>query len=336
MTVQQTQSLTITEQHELERCEIVIQQGLETFIEVGTALMIIRDKRLYRVDFGTFEEYCRERWGVEKSQTYRLIDAAKVVSNLSPIGEVLPRTESQARPLAKLEPELQREAWAEVVRDNGPNITAAKVEEVVDRWKPANDRLLELKEENRPSIFNPAPRPVEALVASAREKVVPRLQVHFTSDTEEWYTPKEIVDAVELFFGAIDLDPCSNSHDSPNVPASNHYTKDDDGLTRPWFGRVYINPPYGRIIQDWTNKAADEYEARNVEAAILLIPARTDTAWMARLKQYPRCFVRGRLKFSNSPDAAPFPSCLVYLGENETGFARAFSSVGDVYKLIDL
>jgi hypothetical protein len=59
--------LTISEQNEFERCEIVIKQGLETFIEVGTALMTIRNKRLYRAEFETFEEYCRDRWGMERT-----------------------------------------------------------------------------------------------------------------------------------------------------------------------------------------------------------------------------------------------------------------------------
>lgn len=326
--------LSVEEQHELERCEVVIKQGLETFIEVGQALMTIRDKRLYRATFGTFEDYCRDQWGIHRGTAYRMIDAASVISNLSPVGDKLPQSERQARPLTKLEPELQREAWAEVVHDNGPEITAAKVEEVVERWIPANDKLRELKEENRPSIFNPAPRPVEQLVDEVKQEVKPRLNVHFTSDTDEWYTPSEIVDGVFELWGSISLDPCSNSKEKPNIPAGTHYTKADDGLSQEWFGRVYVNPPYGRVIQEWTDKAADEYEAGNLEAAILLVPARTDTAWMARLRAYPRCFVRGRLKFSNSPDAAPFPSCVVYLGPDEYGFARVFSQFGDVFKLM--
>lgn len=83
--------LNIDESHELERCEVVIKQGLQTFIEVGQALMTIKEKRLYRIGFKTFEDYCVERWAFKKSQAYQLIDASVVISNLSAIAEILPK-----------------------------------------------------------------------------------------------------------------------------------------------------------------------------------------------------------------------------------------------------
>lgn len=114
----------------LNECEAVIERGMKTFVDVGNALLEIRESRLYRAQFGTFEDYCRERWGMKQSQSYRLIDAAKVINNLesSPIGELLPATESQARPLANLEPAEQREVWAKVIDTTPPGkITAAVV-----------------------------------------------------------------------------------------------------------------------------------------------------------------------------------------------------------------
>lgn len=326
--------LSVAEQNELERCEVVIQQGLETFIDVGTALMTIRDKRLYRAEFGTFEDYCRERWGMVASRARQMIGAAQVVGNVESVTMVTPSSERQARPLTRLEPEIQCEVWAEVVHENGEDITAAKVEEVAKRWEPTNERLRELKEENRQTIFNQEPKAAPDLVEQAKQETASRLNVHFTSDSEEWYTPPEIVSAAINLFGAIDLDPCSNSKESPSIPAKAHYTKGDDGLAQEWFGKVYMNPPYGRVIADWVAKAADEYECGNVSGALLLVPARTDTAWMARVRKYPRCYVRGRLRFSNSPDAAPFPSCVVYLGDDEKRFFQAFSKLGDIYKLV--
>ena len=102
--------LTVMEQTQLQQCEAVIEQGLQTFVEVGNALLTIRDSRLYRLDYTTFEDYCRDRWEMERAHAYRLIDSAKVVANLSPIGDI-PRTESQARPLTSLPPEAQHIAW---------------------------------------------------------------------------------------------------------------------------------------------------------------------------------------------------------------------------------
>ena len=135
------------EVNELERCEVVIRQGLQTFIEVGQALLTIRDKRLYRSEFKTFEEYCNERWAMSKAYTYRMISAAETIYNLSPIGDILPSTESQARSLTKLEPEVQIEAWSEVVAQHGQDITAPKVQAIADQFIEVNDQIKQAKKE---------------------------------------------------------------------------------------------------------------------------------------------------------------------------------------------
>jgi len=130
-------ALTTTEQLELERQEAVIARGVETFVEVGNALAAIRDQRLYRTKHESFESYCRDRWEIGRSQAYRLIDAAAVVSNVSPIGDIVPSNEAQTRPLASLPPEQQREAWKEAVETMpGGKPTAAHVQQVVEARKP--------------------------------------------------------------------------------------------------------------------------------------------------------------------------------------------------------
>ena len=134
-----------------------------------------------------------------------------------------------------------------------------------------------------------------------------------TSDSVEWYTPKNIIVLVKEVLGSIDLDPCSNSTDEPNVPAAKHFTKADDGLSRDWNGSVYLNPPYGKTIDAWIAKLVAEYECGNVTEAIALLPARTDTDWLHRLREFSRCFIHGRLKFANAKFSAPFPSAVVYL-----------------------
>ena len=152
----------------------------------------------------------------------------------------------------------------------------------------------------------------------------------FSSNTGDWYTPPEIVEAVrELFDGRIDLDPCSNSHEAPNVPALVHFTREDDGLSRPWSGRVYLNPPYGKGIGPWIEKVREEYEAGRVTAAVVLVKAATDTRWFRVLSErYPRCEVAGRLKFSGCKAPAPFPSVLFYLGDEVQRFADVFARFG--------
>ena len=122
------EALTVPEVDRKAQLEATIERGMQTFVEVGLALMEIRDERLYRAEFGTFEEYCNQRWGWGRNYTNKLIASAEVVENLGTIVPILPATESQARPLAALEPEQQREAWERVL-ETAPNgkITAAIV-----------------------------------------------------------------------------------------------------------------------------------------------------------------------------------------------------------------
>lgn len=136
-----TTPLTESESSALVQHEDVIEGGLAVFVEVGKALLAIRDERLYRADYETFEVYCFERWDIKKSQAYRLMDAAAVVENVSPIGDIVPRNEAQARPLSRLPQDDQQGAWAEAV-ETAPNgkITAKHVEAVVERYAGSNGK----------------------------------------------------------------------------------------------------------------------------------------------------------------------------------------------------
>ena len=121
------ESLTVQEETRKAQLEATIERGMQTFVEVGLALMEIRDGRLYRAEFGTFEEYCNQRWGWTRMRASQLIAAASVVQNVNNCLQN-PATESQARPLAALPPAQQREAWERVL-ETAPNgkITAAIV-----------------------------------------------------------------------------------------------------------------------------------------------------------------------------------------------------------------
>ena len=95
-----TTAITTAEEKELAQYESVIQSGLQTFAEVGNALMAIRDARLYRTDHPTFEAYCRDRWGFSRVRAHQLIDASQVMGVLTMVNK--PTSERQARPLARL------------------------------------------------------------------------------------------------------------------------------------------------------------------------------------------------------------------------------------------
>jgi hypothetical protein len=122
---------------DLARLEAVIERGLTTFIEVGAALLEIRERRLYREGFDSFEGYCRDRWGMARRTAYRYIEAAEVVDHVSDRTQVLPANVEQTRPLASLLPDQQRVAWArsvETAPDGRP--TGEHVRAVVDDLFP--------------------------------------------------------------------------------------------------------------------------------------------------------------------------------------------------------
>jgi hypothetical protein len=124
--------ITMQESARLVELERKIETGMTTFVEVGNALMEIRDSRLYRVEYKTFEAYCRDKWGMSKVRATQLIGAAKVSANLVTVVTKTPTTESQARPLTVLPAEQQPQAWERAVEiAEGEQPTARQVEEAV-------------------------------------------------------------------------------------------------------------------------------------------------------------------------------------------------------------
>lgn len=128
--------LGTAEQADLARCEAAIARGLQTFIEVGEALAEIREKRLYRAAFGTFEDYCREKWGIGASRARQIIGAAAVAGTIESVTAVTPANEAQMRPLAGLPAEQQRAAWSQAVETAGGQPTAKQVEQAVQTVTP--------------------------------------------------------------------------------------------------------------------------------------------------------------------------------------------------------
>ena len=140
-------AITAAESKRLVELEEIIEKGVGTFLRVGEALSEIRDTRLYRLEYKTFEDYCREEWQMERRQVYRMMDAAEAAKNVSHGTQTAPENERQARPLTKLEtPEQQREAWTAAV-ESAPNgkptakHVEAAVEQVQERTAPRAERI---------------------------------------------------------------------------------------------------------------------------------------------------------------------------------------------------
>ncbi|MBI4663294.1 MAG: hypothetical protein HY735_31220 [Verrucomicrobia bacterium] len=130
--------LSTSEQAELAECEGIIARGLQSFVEVGRAMMRLRDKRLYRAMYGTFEEYCRARWQYGKSYAYHLIAAAEVASHLSTIVDIpKPTREAQVRPLVGLRSDQAVRVWRKAAESaDGKPITARLVRDSAADFLP--------------------------------------------------------------------------------------------------------------------------------------------------------------------------------------------------------
>lgn len=143
-----------------------------------------------------------------------------------------------------------------------------------------------------------------------------------SSAHECWTTPAWVLERLyRVVDGPFDLDPCSPTKDRARAPvqARRYFTEVDDGLSRPWKGAVFMNPPYGRVMADWMTKAASEAASGRASAVIALIPARTDTEWWHRSVVDAGATVallKGRLRFGGEGGSvAPFASALVLWSE---------------------
>ena len=133
-------------------------------------------------------------------------------------------------------------------------------------------------------------------------------KVMFSSASDNWSTPQDLFDQLNEEFD-FNLDPCASAN---NAKCAQYFTKEQDGLKQNWGQRVFCNPPYGRGIGKWVEKCSEEAKKDNT-LCVMLLPARTDTRWFHDFiynKAEVR-FLKGRLKFGNSKNSAPFPSMVV-------------------------
>ena len=131
----------------------------------------------------------------------------------------------------------------------------------------------------------------------------------FTSNSNEWATPQKLFDELNEEFH-FTLDPCA---DEFNHKCDKFYTKEQNGLRQSWNGEiVFCNPPYGKELPKWVEKCYNEHIEHNI-TVVMLIPARTDTSYFHDYIYHNSeiRFIRGRLKFSDGKNPAPFPSMIV-------------------------
>jgi len=125
-------------------------------------------------------------------------------------------------------------------------------------------------------------------------------------DSNDWGTPAEYVELVRRVLGEIDLDPATSDHAQRIVKARRYYTAADDGLSKPWKGRVFLNPPYEQpACGHFIRRFIDEQKSGRLTKGILLLNASTDTTWFHSLAaRYQICFTNRRIGFLQ-PDGTP-------------------------------
>ncbi|MGL5015251.1 MAG: DNA N-6-adenine-methyltransferase [Bacteroidales bacterium] len=160
---------------------------------------------------------------------------------------------------------------------------------------------------------------------------------HSNNTNDNWYTPQCYVESARLVMGGIDLDPASCDEANELIGADQFYSLENSAFNHQWAGRVWMNPPYSRIIKDFVNKLVDSYEEGHVTSAIVVTNNGTDTKWAQRMFDSCSaiCLVKGRIGFldetwtpvNNNNKGQIF----TYFGNDPHRFQVEFSKYGQVF-----
>lgn len=185
-------------------------------------------------------------------------------------------------------------------------------------------------ENSKVQLLELARKPVEE-----QRKTVAQLIV--SSNSNEWYTPPEYVEAARRVLDEIDLDPASCEEANAVVKARKYYTAQDDGLQHDWPGRVWLNPPYGGLTAKFINKLVEQFKLGITQEAILLVNSHaTDTDWFQPLWDFVLCFTNHRINFygpgGQKGNGSTHGSVFVYLGPKQKVFAKEFSKFGAIVR----
>jgi len=154
-------------------------------------------------------------------------------------------------------------------------------------------------------------------------------------DNDEYYTPTYIVDPARQVLGTIDLDPASCASAQRVIQAEAYFTKADDGLSAPWYGTLWLNPPYSNPFP-WIEKLFAEYNAGRVTAAMVLVNTANSPKWARLLwqSQGSVCLLSSRLKFwrTDKPEGKGFDrdQMIWYIGPNANKFRQVFAAYGAI------
>lgn len=205
-------------------------------------------------------------------------------------------------------------------------------------YELATPQLDEAREDIIGTLLASGPEKVS--VKEVQEACAPYISTgskHVSQKNNDWYTPQEYLAAAREVMGGIDLDPASSDVAQTIVQAKSYHTIDNSGLTVPWAGKVWLNPPYSATeIQEFIKKLLFHWEEGDISEAIVLTNNSTDTAWFHDLLDTVSrvCFTRGRIGFIDISGEQQLQArqgqAFFYLGNKSDEFSTVFSQFGRV------
>jgi DNA N-6-adenine-methyltransferase (Dam) len=152
------------------------------------------------------------------------------------------------------------------------------------------------------------------------------------SGNTEWYTPVEIIEAARKTLGRIDLDPFSCAKANEVVKATHIFTKEDDGFSKPWFGKVWCNHPFSRENNKRIAEQVSNQHYGNDCEIVMITFAATSESWFKPLLHHPQCYLHGRTNYydqnGNKVKGVTKGSVITYLGKDVKAFYEAFKHLG--------
>jgi phage N-6-adenine-methyltransferase len=247
------------------------------------------------------------------------------------------KLEAQAEFVAWWDHHVQKQQGAR--GDRRPN--ARRSRSGTPRPTAGNDGLPERKIIHRWRVKLSNPETFESTYQTAVSKYPKILEfadadAHVGQNTgdPEWFTPKEYADAARAVLGQIDLDPASTRAANAVIQARVFYTRAQNGLSKEWRGRVWMNPPYAQpAIGHFCKKLAESVRAGTVPAAVVLVNNATETIWFQALVDVGAaiCFPAGRIRFWHPGKVSAQPlqgQAVVYIGDQLARFLDAFATFG--------
>lgn len=236
------------------------------------------------------------------------------------------------------------ELMEKVPKRQGKRTDIKPTDTVVGKYEAIKKAGFTPKQVERFQTIAKHPEAVEQAKAEAREqdevvtrsavlqKIEEKKKPHVTNNSkdDEWYTPKEYIEAARSVMGSIDLDPASNDFANKTVKAERYYTEKENGLLQRWYGNIWMNPPYSSaLIKDFAIKLADS----NFSQAVILVNNATETTWFKIFisKASAVVFPTGRIHFYKRDGEKSSPlqgQAFIYCGHNADKFLEVFSKFG--------